>query len=116
MKHVGMCAELVPDSPIRNCALASAARLVELLEVAREDPLVVLLLQRRHGHAQDALVLGRQAALHILDDAPQQVRPQLRMQLAQLPGTQRAYRVSAECRVPGFRPHWAAACTQAAER
>lgn len=63
------------------------ADLVELFEVAGEDPLVVLLLQGGHGHAQDALVLGRQALLHVLDHPPQQVRPQLRMQLRQLPCT-----------------------------
>lgn len=34
--------------------------LVELLEVAGQDPAVVLALQRRHAHAQDALVLGWQ--------------------------------------------------------
>ncbi len=44
--------------------------LVELLEVAGENEFVVLLLQGRHGHAQDALILGRQALLHILDHTP----------------------------------------------
>ena len=37
--------------------------------------LIVALLQWRHLHPDDALVLGRQAFLHILDDAAQKVRP-----------------------------------------
>ena len=44
----------------------TAQHLVELLEIAGEDPLVVLLLQGGHGDAQDLLPLGRQALLHVL--------------------------------------------------
>lgn len=43
--------------------------LVELPEVAGQDPAVELLLQRRHAHAKDALPLGRQALLDVLDHA-----------------------------------------------
>eukprot|EP00955_Chlamydomonas_euryale_P108564 365860-Chlamydomonas_euryale.AAC.3 len=47
--------------------LAALGALVQLLEVSGQDPLVVLPLQRRHLHAQDALILGRKGALDLLD-------------------------------------------------
>lgn len=61
----------------------STTTFVELLEVPRQDPLVVLPLQRRHLHTQDALRLGRQTGLHILDHAAQQVRLQRAVQRRQ---------------------------------
>lgn len=79
----------MPQLPSGNCCRGHGYHLIELLEVAREDPLVVLLLQRAHLDAQDPLILGRQALLHILDHSPQQVRPQLCMQLRQLRNMQR---------------------------
>ena len=60
------------------------ACLVQLLVVAGQDVLVVLLLQGGHGDTDDALLLGRQALLHILDDSAQQVGLQLAMQLRDL--------------------------------
>ena len=60
------------------------AYLIEFLEVSGEDPFVVLTLQRGHLHSQNALILGRKRLLHILDHTPQQVRPQLSVQLGYL--------------------------------
>lgn len=54
--------------------------LIQLPEIALQDPLVVLLLQGAHLHAEDALVLGRQAAFHIFDHPSQQVGTQLLVQ------------------------------------
>ena len=72
----------------------SASCLIELLEVSGQDPFVVLLLQGGHGHPQDALVLGRQALLHILDDAPEQLRAEQGVQVANLQCTSHHHDIS----------------------
>lgn len=58
--------------------------LVEILEISCQDPLVVPPLQGGHLHAQDALILGRQALLNVLYYSAQQVRFQSSMQLSHL--------------------------------
>ncbi len=67
-----------------------------------QDPLVILLLERRHVHAQDLLHFGRQRLLHVLFDAPQNVRLELFVQL----GVALVRRVSVRLfeRVPAFKP------------
>ena len=63
-----------------------ASDLVNLLEVACKDPLIVLLLQWSHCNTEDPLILGRQAAFDIFDYAPQQMWSELAMQSRHLAG------------------------------
>lgn len=59
--------------------------LVDLVEVPRDHPPVVLPLQRRRRDTQHLLAPQRQRLLHLLLDAAQQVRLQLRLQRLDLP-------------------------------
>ena len=64
----------------------SARPFIQVPEIARQNPAVVPLLQRRHPDAQDPLVLRRQRLFDIFNHAPEQVRPQLLVQLQNLLG------------------------------
>jgi hypothetical protein len=72
----------IPASLLRLCVDKHAESQEKHLEVPCQDPLVVLPLQRRHVHSENALVFRGEGLLNILDDAPQKVRLQVVMQLA----------------------------------
>ena len=57
---------------------------VEVPEVAGEHPPIILLLQGRHAHAQDALVFRGERFLDVFDHAAQQVRLELGVQAQHL--------------------------------
>mmetsp|Transcript_5471 Transcript_5471/g.13814 ORF Transcript_5471/g.13814 Transcript_5471/m.13814 type:complete len:286 (-) Transcript_5471:311-1168(-) len=66
---------------VQQSHLRPAHALVERVEVATQNHLVVLLLQRRHLDAQNALRLGRQTLLHVLNDSSDEVRAKRFVQL-----------------------------------
>lgn len=64
--------QLLQLSQIQDAVLHQAwLTLVKFLEVPGQDPAVVLLLKRSHLHTQNALVLGWQTLLHVLDHTAQ---------------------------------------------
>jgi len=69
------------DKNVQKAVLIGGGALVELLDVARQHPLVVLLLHRRHLDTQDALGLGRQRFFYVSLDAADKVTLHVFVQL-----------------------------------